>query len=41
MSHGSKVIAEILDSQTFYPTGGVKPVSPGDLEILDPQPYDD
>jgi hypothetical protein len=40
-SHGSKVIAEILDSQTFYPTGGVKPVSPGDLEILDPQPYDD
>jgi hypothetical protein len=40
-SHGSGVIAEILDPQTFYPTGGVKLVSPGDLEILDPQPYDD
>ena len=40
-SHGSGVIAEILDSQTFYPTGGVKLVSPGELEILDPQPYND
>ncbi|MDJ0734192.1 MAG: hypothetical protein QNJ47_08950 [Nostocaceae cyanobacterium] len=39
-SHGSGVIAEILDPQTLYPTGGVKVVSPGDLEILDPQPYD-
>jgi hypothetical protein len=40
-SQGSRVIAEILDPQTFYPTGGVKLVSPGELEILDPQPYDD
>jgi hypothetical protein len=40
-SHGSSLIAEILDSQTFYPTGGVRLVSPGDLEILNPQPYDD
>lgn len=40
-SHGSGVIAEVLDAQTFYPTGGVKLVSPGDLEIVDPQPYDD
>ena len=40
-SHGSGVIAEVLDAQTFYPTGGVKLVSPSDLEIVDPQPYDD
>lgn len=40
-SHGSSLIAEILDSQTFYPTGGVRLVSPGDLEILNPQPYSD
>ncbi|MCU0535429.1 MAG: hypothetical protein MUD14_16190 [Hydrococcus sp. Prado102] len=40
-SRGSGIIAEILEPQTFYPTGGVKLVSPGDLEILDPQPYDD
>jgi hypothetical protein len=40
-SHGSGVIAEILDSQNLYPTGGVKLVSPGDLEILNPQPYND
>jgi hypothetical protein len=40
-SHGSGIIAEILDAQTFYPTGGVKLVSPGELEILDPQPYED
>jgi hypothetical protein len=40
-NHGSGIIAEILDTQTFYPTGGVKLVSPGDLEILDPQPYED
>jgi hypothetical protein len=40
-SRGAGVIAEILDPQTFYPTGGVKLVSPGELEILDPQPYDD
>lgn len=36
--HGSSVVAEVLDSQTFDPTGGVKLVFPGDLEILDPQP---
>jgi len=40
-SHGSGVVAEILDAQTLYPTGGVKLVSPGDLEIVDPQPYND
>jgi hypothetical protein len=40
-SHGSGIVAEILDSQTFFPTGGVKLVSPSDLEILDPQPYED
>ncbi|AFZ36518.1 hypothetical protein Sta7437_2999 [Stanieria cyanosphaera PCC 7437] len=40
-SHGSGVIAEILDSQNLYPTSGVKLVSPGDLEILNPQPYND
>jgi hypothetical protein len=39
-SHGNQVIAEILDP-TYNPTGGVKLVSPGDLEVLDPQPYDD
>jgi hypothetical protein len=39
-SHGQQVIAEILDL-TYSPTGGVKLVSPGDLEVLDPQPYDD
>lgn len=37
-SNGSGVIVEILDSK-YYQTGGVKIVSPGDLEILDPQPY--
>ena len=37
-SNGSGVIVEILDSN-FYQTGGVKLVSPKDLEILDPQPY--
>lgn len=37
-SNGSGVIVEILDSN-FYQTGGVKVVSPKDLEILDPQPY--
>jgi len=40
-SHGSGIVAEIVDSQTFDPTGGVRLVSPSDLEILDPQPYDD
>jgi hypothetical protein len=39
-SHGNQVIAEILDS-SYNPTGGVKLVSPGDLKVLDPQPYDD
>jgi hypothetical protein len=39
-SHGNQVIAEILDP-TYNPTGGVKLVSPGDLEVLDPQPYND
>lgn len=40
-SRGSGVIAEILHPETFLPTGGIRLVSPGDLEILDPQPYDD
>ncbi|MDX2273041.1 MAG: hypothetical protein NW237_13985 [Cyanobacteriota bacterium] len=40
-SRGSGIVVEILDPQTFYPTGGVKLASPSDLEILDPQPYDD
>jgi hypothetical protein len=39
-SHGNQVIAEILDP-TYNPTGGVRLVSPGDLEVIDPQPYDD
>jgi hypothetical protein len=39
-SNGSGVIIEVLDPETFYPTAGCKVVSPGDLEILDPQPYD-
>jgi hypothetical protein len=34
------LIPEILDP-TYNPTGGVKLVSPGDLEVLDPQPYND
>jgi len=38
-SHGSGIVAEIVDSQAFDPTGGVRLVSPSDLEILDPQPY--
>jgi hypothetical protein len=37
-SNGSGIIVQILDSN-FYQTGGVKLVSPKDLEILDPQPY--
>jgi len=40
-SKGTKIIVEILNSQDFYPTGGVREVSPGDMEVLDPQPYDD
>lgn len=40
-SKGSKIIVEILNSSELYPTGGVRQVSPGDIEILDPQPYDD
>ncbi len=40
-SKGTKVIVEILDPNDFYPTGGVREVSPGDIEILDPQPYND
>ncbi|MBO3457154.1 hypothetical protein G7B40_029330 [Aetokthonos hydrillicola Thurmond2011] len=40
-SKGSRIIVEILDSQNLSPTGGVRQVSPGDIEILDPQPYDD
>jgi hypothetical protein len=40
-SKGTKIIVEILNSQDFYPTGGVREVSPGDIEVLDPQPYDD
>lgn len=39
-SKGSKIIVEILNSENLYPTGGVRQVSPGDIEILDPQPYD-
>jgi len=40
-SHGSGIVAEIVDAQTFDPAGGVRLVSPSDLEILDPQPYGD
>ncbi len=40
-SKGTKVIVEILDPNDFYPTGGVREVLPGDIEILDPQPYND
>lgn len=40
-SKGSKIIVEILNSSDLYPTGGVRQVSPGDMEILDPQPYED
>ncbi len=40
-SKGTKIIVEILNSQNLYPTGGVREVSPGDLEIVDPQPYND
>lgn len=40
-SKGSKIIVEILNPEDLYPTGGVRQVSPGDIEILDPQPYND
>lgn len=40
-SHGSKIIVEIINPEDLYPTGGVRQVSPGDIEILDPQPYSD
>jgi hypothetical protein len=38
---GSKIIVEILNPEDLYPTGGVREVSPSDIEILDPQPYND
>ena len=40
-SQGSKIIVEILNPEDLYPTGGLREVSPGDIEILDPQPYND
>ncbi len=40
-NNGSGIIVEILNPQDLYPTGGVKLVSPGDIEIVDPQPYND
>jgi hypothetical protein len=40
-SQGSKVIVEILSPEDLCPTGGLREVSPGDMEILDPQPYND
>ncbi|QSJ19055.1 hypothetical protein JYQ62_10125 [Nostoc sp. UHCC 0702] len=40
-SKGSKIIVEILNPEDLYPTGGIRQVSPGDIEILDPQPYND
>lgn len=39
-SKGTRVIVEILNPEDLYPTGGLRQVSPSDLEILDPQPYD-
>ncbi|MBD2693882.1 hypothetical protein [Anabaena catenula] len=40
-TRGSKIIVEILNPDDLYPTGGIRQVSPGDIEILDPQPYND
>jgi hypothetical protein len=40
-SQGSKIIVEVLNPEDLYPTGGLREVSPSDLEILDPQPYND
>ncbi|MCC5663465.1 hypothetical protein LC653_05830 [Nostoc sp. CHAB 5784] len=40
-SQGSKIIVEVLNSEDLYPTGGLREVSPSDVEILDPQPYND
>lgn len=40
-SKGSKIIVEILNPEDLYPTGGIRQVAPGDVEILDPQPYND
>ncbi|MEH2082990.1 MAG: hypothetical protein V7K89_24330 [Nostoc sp.] len=40
-SHGSKIIVEILNPEDLFPTGGLREISPGDIEILDPQPYND
>ncbi|MEH1842396.1 MAG: hypothetical protein V7L20_27620 [Nostoc sp.] len=40
-SHGSKIIVEILNPKDLFPTGGLREIPPGDIEILDPQPYND
>ncbi|QLE54816.1 hypothetical protein [Nostoc sp. TCL26-01] len=40
-SKGSKIVVEVISKEDFYPTSGVREVSPGDIEILDPQPYND
>ncbi|MBD2252289.1 hypothetical protein [Nostoc parmelioides] len=40
-SQGSQIVVEILNSEDLSPTGGVRQVSPGDIEILNPQPYND
>ncbi|MEH2373276.1 hypothetical protein [Nostoc sp.] len=40
-SQGSKIIVEILNQEDLYPTGGLREISPSDIEILDPQPYND
>jgi hypothetical protein len=40
-TQGSGIVVEILNPDDLYPTGGIRLVSPGDLEILDPQPYND
>lgn len=40
-SKGSKIIVEILNREDLSPTGGVRQVSPREIEILDPQPYED
>ncbi|PHJ57296.1 hypothetical protein VF14_30280 [Nostoc linckia z18] len=40
-SQGSKIIVEILNPEDLYPTGGIREVSPSEIEILDPQPYND
>ncbi|WP_414544224.1 hypothetical protein [Nostoc sp. CCY0012] len=40
-SKGSKIIVEILNGEDLSPTGGVRQVSPREIEILDPQPYED